>query len=143
MWGVDRGSAALARETGRKGDRNMHNSHAQHSHRRRWQPSGLASRVAIYVPIGRRPTRSRLFQEPHQSWLLPRAMHTAGGTQGLDSADRENWGTSPELALGTGERAGSGATRGLGISADVGSDVRTKNRLGQTGTRRSILDNSS
>ena len=29
----------------------MHNSHAQHSHRRRWQPSGLASRVAIYYVI--------------------------------------------------------------------------------------------
>ena len=68
----------------------MHNSHAQHSHRRRWQPSGLASRVAIHVPLWRRPTRSRLFQEPHQSWLLPR-VHTctAGGTQGLDSADPE------------------------------------------------------
>jgi hypothetical protein len=76
----------------------MHNSHVQHSHRRRWQPSGLASRVAIHVPLWRRPTRSRLFQEPHQTWLLPR-VHTAGGTQGLDSADRENWGTRPELAL--------------------------------------------
>ena len=79
-----------------------------------------------------------MFQEPHQSWLLPR-VHTAGGTQGLDSADREIWGTRPELALGTSERAESGATRGPGISADVESDVRTKKRLGQAGTGRSIL----